>query len=91
MDNQLVEMTHVDTDDKPINLKQEQKSSEQRRREYHKKYYHDHVDLVAERVRKQKFYAIHREEILAKAKARYQKKKLEANGIQTSINVSINE
>jgi hypothetical protein len=51
-------------------------SKEEQRKAYFRRYYHDHVDLIKERKRKQEFYALHREEILEKAKRRYQKKKL---------------
>jgi hypothetical protein len=67
---------HDDQDPAFENKDTQTKSKEEKRREYFRNYYHSHVDLIAERKRKQEFYAKHKDEILEKAKRRYQKKKL---------------
>jgi hypothetical protein len=76
------------------NAKWEHDLEEQRlakRKAYHRDYYKKNVDYNKERARKQEFYALHRDEILAKSKARYQKKKLEKMGIDAQIITTINE
>jgi hypothetical protein len=47
----------------------------EKRRAYYRQYYKDHVNLEQERKRKQEFYEKNKEQILAKAKERYQRKK----------------
>jgi hypothetical protein len=66
-------------------------SQTEQRREYFRKYYREHVDLEAERVRKQKFYELHREEILAKAKLKYAAKKTAALNNMNNMNNMSND